>query len=51
MIVPVSNVTCNDETVGDYKLNEDECANEGNGICFFVGSTCLVTKCFCPDSP
>ena len=51
MIVPVSDVTCNDETVGDYKLNENECTNYSNKVCLFVRFTRFVAKCFCPYSP
>ena len=51
MIVPVTNVTGNDETVSDYKLYEYKGSDNGNKVCFFIRITRLVTKCLCPNSP
>ena len=39
MIVPVSDVTCNNKTVGDYKLEKDKCTNRGNEVCFIISFT------------
>ena len=51
MIVPVTNVTGNDETVSDYKLYEYKGSDDSNKVCFFIRITRLVTKCFCPNPP
>ena len=51
MIVPVTNVTGNDETVSDYKLYEYKGSDDSNKVCFFIRITRLVTKCLCPNSP
>ena len=51
MIVPVSNVTCNDKTISNHKLEKDQSSDYSNCVCFFIRLTRLVSKCLCPNSP
>jgi len=43
VVIPVPNVSTNDETVGDDKLEKDKGSNNCNVICFSVGLARFVT--------
>ena len=51
MIIPMSDVTTNNETVCNYKLEKDKGSYDCYVVCFSVRSTRLVSKCLCPYSP
>ena len=43
MVIPMSDVTTNNETVGNYKLEKDKGSNHCYNICFPVGLARFVT--------
>lgn len=48
---PMSNHTSNNEYVRYDITQHNECANNSDGICFAVISTCFFSKGFCPNTP
>ena len=52
MIVPVTNVACNDKTIGNYKLKKDKRSDNTNNIIILFGSLILErTKSILPYFP
>ena len=50
-IVPMTYISCHNETVSDYELNKDKSTNTRYDICFSISPSRLLSKCFCPNSP
>ena len=51
VVVPVADVSSDDEAVGHQELDHDERSDEGDAVSLLIASTFLLAKSISPDPP